>query len=64
MYLLLCLKKGPPSRLLLSSSNAALKESTSKMVSVIAVNGEDEEPGHMSDVRLKSLFVLLSQKNN
>jgi hypothetical protein len=34
----------------LSSSNAALRESTVKMV---AVNGEDEDHGHMSDVCLK-----------
>lgn len=46
----LCFKKGPPSRLLLSSSNAALRESAAKTV---AVNGEDEDRGHMSDVCLK-----------
>ena len=51
IYLLLCFKKGPPSRLFLSSSNAALKESA---VKTVAVNGDDEERGHMSDVRLKS----------
>ena len=40
--------------MLLSPSNAALKESAVKTVSAIAVKGEDEESGHMSDVRLKS----------
>jgi hypothetical protein len=53
IYLLLCFKKGPPSRLLLSSSNAA------KKVSTIAVNGEYEECGH-SDVRLKSPCPIVS----
>jgi hypothetical protein len=53
VYLLLCFKKRPPSRLVLSSSNAALKESAAK---TIVVNGEDDERGHMSDVRLKSLL--------
>ena len=58
IYLLLCSKKGP-SRLLLSSSNAALKESAAKTVSAIAVNGEDEERGH-SDVRLRSPRPIVS----
>ena len=54
-------KKGTPSRLLLSSSN--LKESTAKTVSAIPVNGEDEERGHMSDVRLKDFLSYLYQIN-
>ena len=49
IYLLLCFKNGPPSRLL----PPALKESPAKTVSAIAVNGEDEDRGHMSDVCLK-----------
>ena len=56
----LCFKKGTPSRLLLSSSNAALKESAAKKAFAIAVNGEDEERGHMSDVRLKSPCPIVS----
>jgi hypothetical protein len=61
MYLLLLFKKGPPSRsrLFLSPSNAALKESAARTVSTIAVNGEDEERGH-SDVRLKSHCAIVS----
>ena len=54
-------KKGTPSRLLLSSSN--LKESTARTVSAIPVNGEDEERGHMSDVRLKNFLSYLYQIN-
>ena len=46
-------KKAIRSRLLLSHSNGALKESAAKTVSKVAVNGEDEERGHVSDVRLK-----------
>jgi hypothetical protein len=57
IYLLLCFKKLPPSRLFLSSSNAALKESA---VKTVAVNGDDEERGHMSDVRLKSPCPIVS----
>ena len=55
--LLLCFKKGPPSRLLLSP---APKESPAKMVSAIAVNGEDDERGHMSDVRLTFPCPIIS----
>lgn len=54
--LFLCFKKGPP-RLLLSSSNTALRESAAKTV---AVNGEDEDRGHMSDVCLNSSCPILS----
>jgi hypothetical protein len=57
IYLLLCFKKRPP-RLLLSSS--VLKESATKTVSAIAVNSEEEERGHMSDVRLKSPCPIAS----
>jgi hypothetical protein len=56
MYLLLVFYKGPPSRLFLSPSNAALKESAAR---AIAVNGDDEERGH-SDVRLKSPCPIVS----
>ena len=51
------IKKGPPSTLLLSRT---LKESVAKTVSAVAVNGEDEERGHMSDVRLKSPCPIVS----
>ena len=47
-------KKGPPSRLLLSPSNGALKESAAEKATAIAVNGEDEDRGHIGDVRCKS----------
>ena len=61
MYIYFCvLKKKPPSRLLLSRSNTALKESAAKAVSAIAVNGEDEERGHMSDVRVESPCPIVS----
>ena len=55
IYLLLCFKNGPPSRLL----PPALKESPAKTVSAIAVNGEDEDRGHMSDVCLKFLCPIV-----
>lgn len=51
--LFLCFKKGRPSQLVLSSSDGALKESAAKTVTTIAVNGEDEDRGHMSDGPLK-----------
>ena len=57
IYLLLCFKKRTPSRLLLSPT---LKEPAAKTVPAIAVNGEDDERGHMSDVRLKSLCPIIS----
>ena len=57
MYLLLCFKKGSPSRLLLSP---ALKESATTTVSAVEVNGEDEERGNMSDVRLKYFCPTVS----
>ena len=56
IYLLLWFKKRPP-RLLLTPSNAALKESAPK---TIAVDGEDEERGHMSDVRLEYSCLIVS----
>jgi hypothetical protein len=59
MYLLLVFYKGPPSRLFLSPSNAALRESAARTVSIIAVNGDDEERGH-SDVRFKSPCPIVS----
>jgi hypothetical protein len=53
-------KKGPPSRLVLSHSSGALKESGAKTATAIPVNGEDEDHGHLSDVCLKphSLYYL------
>ena len=50
-----CFKKGPPSRLVLSPSTGALKESAARTA---PLNGEDEDHGHMNDVRLKSLHCL------
>jgi hypothetical protein len=52
-----CFKKGPPSRLVLSPSTGVLKESAARTA---PLNGEDEDHGHMSDVRLKSLHCLRS----
>ena len=60
IYLILCFKGRPFPPLLLSPSNAALRESAAKTVSAIAVNGEDEERGHMSDVRLESPCPVVS----
>lgn len=46
--------------MLLSPINAALKESAAKTASAIAVGGEDDERGHMSDVRLESPCSIVS----
>ena len=49
-----CFEKGPPSRLILSPSDGALKESAAKTATTIAVNGDDEDHGHTSNVRFES----------
>ena len=45
--------------MLLTPSNAALKESAAKTISV---DVEDEERGHMSDVRLEYSCLIVSDK--
>ena len=57
IFLHLRFKKGPPSRLLLSSSSTTSKESA---VKTVAVNAEDEERGHMSDVCHTSSCPIVS----
>jgi hypothetical protein len=44
-------EKGPPSRLILSPSDGALKESAAKTATV---NGDDEDYGHASNVHSES----------
>lgn len=59
MHLRLYFKKGRPLSLVLSPSDGALKDSAAATVIAIPINGEDEDRGHMSDVRLKSYHEIL-----
>lgn len=44
---------------MLSPSDGVLKDSAATTVIAIPINGEDEDRGHMSDVRLKSYYEIV-----
>ncbi|KAF8806186.1 hypothetical protein BYT27DRAFT_7191502 [Phlegmacium glaucopus] len=46
------IQKGRPTQLMLSPSDGALKDTAAKTVAAIALNGDDEDRGHMSDGEL------------